>query len=116
MLVRPCFSERSHVLQAARTVPLDAWELNLEIVSEAIDDFRSPSLSLLPSEDLSANGPVEQDQLTANGKGCPKLSGMNSLLELLKEFRIAEGQLKGVFHKSSLAPATSNAPRYESHC
>jgi hypothetical protein len=101
--VRPRFSQRTHILQVARTKALDSGELDLEIVTEPIDYAGAPTFCSLPSQDVSADGPVEQDQFPADSKGSSGLGILNAALELLQQFGVARGWLERFFHEISLA-------------
>ena len=67
--VGPGLGQRAHVLQVARAESLHPWKPRLKIAAEPIDHLGSPTLRPLSEEDLGADRPVEQDQLTRDRQG-----------------------------------------------
>jgi len=49
--------------------------------AEAIDDLRAPPALPLLGQDVTADVPVECDQLTVDGERCAHLGGTDALLE-----------------------------------
>ncbi len=56
-----------------------------------------PALSLLPSHDVLANSPIEQDELTVDRQGSLDSRGLNTGLELVKKLAVTLGFLHQVF-------------------
>jgi len=57
-----------------------------------------PPFRVLPDEDIPAHRPIQEDKFPVDGKGGPDLSTADAGFELLQEFPVAGGQLKGIFH------------------
>jgi len=70
----------------------------LQVTGQTVDDLSAPALGLLAVENLAANGPLEQNQLPADGLGGADLGRVDAGLQLLKEFGVSGGCLKGVWH------------------
>jgi hypothetical protein len=90
---RPRISQRTHILQVAGAEAFDAGELDLKIVGEPIDHLRAPAFRSLPGQDVPADGPVEQDELPADGESSSDLSDLNAELEVTEQFGVAGGCL-----------------------
>jgi hypothetical protein len=94
----PGLCERPHVFETARAEALDPGKLRLPILGQAIDDLSPPPFRVLPDEDIPAHRPIQEDKFPVDGKGGPDLSTADAGFELLQEFPVAGGQLKGIFH------------------
>ena len=55
-----------HIFEVAQTAPLDSGKLRLQLMGQPLDDLGAPPLGALTEQDVTANRPVEQDQLPAD--------------------------------------------------
>jgi hypothetical protein len=65
-------------------------------MGEPVNDPGAPAFRSLPGQDIPSDGPVEQDQLAADGEGGANLSVLDTALQLLQQFGVS-GWGAGVF-------------------
>ncbi len=58
-------------------------------MGKTINDFRSPALASLPSEDVPSDRPVEQDQFAVDGQCGAYPGAADAGLKLLEKLRVA---------------------------
>jgi hypothetical protein len=84
-------SEGSHVFQVPGREAFHAGEFPSEVVGEPIDDLGTPAMLFLPSQDVPADLPVEEDELAVNRDRSLELRRPDSLLELAQELLVPLG-------------------------
>ena len=66
--VGPCLSKGSHVLKVSGGQPGHLRKSTPQVFSQAVNDFRAPSFTLLPGKNIASDVPVEEDQLAVHRK------------------------------------------------
>jgi hypothetical protein len=85
VLILPGLGKGPHILKVTSGEALDLWEGAAEVLGKSVNDFCPPPFSLLTLHDVSADAPVQQNELAVHRKSGPQLSRSNPLLEVLEK-------------------------------
>jgi hypothetical protein len=117
LLCWPSLSERAHVLEIRSREASDVRELPAKVGRQPVDDPATPTLTLLPHQDLAADLPVEADQLAVDGEYGAGACRHDPCLDLGKELWVLSRHLLGAAGRrlshgfSLIAPPHQRLPR-----
>src|SRR5271157_710675 len=99
LLRGPDLGKGTHVLQVAGRESLRSRECAFQIARQTINDLRSPLLLCLALENLSANLPVQQDQLPVHRQASPQLCLSNPVFQGFEELGVIRWKVSKFTHK-----------------
>ena len=65
--------------------PSAPWRTTCQVSSEPLDDFGSPPVLLLASQDIAADAPIKQHQFAVDGQCRPDLGCPDAFFEVAQE-------------------------------
>src|SRR4051794_39551508 len=110
LLIRIGLGERPHVFEVSPRKAGHLRECPPQIFAEPVDHASSPAFCRLPDKDVTADAPVEKDQLLVDRDSGPKAGGTDPLLQLAQKCCVSVEFRRGRYthHGMTLAEEGEN--------